>query len=55
MSAAPLKNSMMIFGIFGFLISLFLIYPKDESWGAALMVLFGVIFLASLASMSKAP
>jgi hypothetical protein len=51
--AVPLKGSFMVFAILGFLISIYLI--TNTAWRLAFMIVFVVMFIASLVSMSKAP
>lgn len=51
----PLKGSFMIMAILGFFISAYLVYPKNTNYGATFMLLFGLMFIASLISMTKAP
>ena len=46
----------MAVAMLGLFISAYLIYPDyGLTWGVTLMVLFGLMFIASLVSMSKAP
>jgi len=51
--AVPLKGSFMVFSILGFLISAYLISNND--YRLTFMIVFGVMFVASLVSMTKAP
>jgi len=51
--AVPLKGSFMVLSILGFLISSYLISNKD--YRLTFMIVFGVMFIASLVSMTKAP
>lgn len=51
--AVPLKGSFMVLSILGFLISAYLISNKD--YRITFMIVFGVMFVASLVSMTKAP
>lgn len=53
--AAPLKGSFMITAILGFLISAYYVYPQSTNFGLAFMIVFAVMFVASLVSMTKAP
>lgn len=48
----PLKGSFMLISILGFLVSVFYIYPKSNSYGFAFAIVFLVMFLASLLSMT---
>ena len=54
-NAAPLKGSFMVFGMVGFLISAYMVYTRSQSYGIAFMIVFAVMFIASLVSMTKAP
>lgn len=51
----PLKGSFMVLAIVGFLVTAYIVYPISFNFGVAFMVLFGVMFLASLISMGQAP
>ena len=53
--AVPLKGSFMVIAILGFLISAYIIFPKSRNFGAASMLVFVLMFIASLISMTKAP
>ncbi|MBI4151402.1 hypothetical protein HY496_00385 [Candidatus Woesearchaeota archaeon] len=53
--ATPLKGSFMAASILGILITLYLVYPANPSYGVAFLVVFGAMFVASLVSMTKAP
>lgn len=53
--AAPLKGSFMATAMLGFLISAYWVYPQSFQYGIAFMVVFAVMFLASMVSMTKAP
>lgn len=53
--AAPLKGSFMVTAILGFLISAYYVYPVSSSFGAACMLIFIAMFIASLISMTRAP
>ena len=53
--AAPLKGSFMMFSILGFIISTYLVYTRNKSYGLAFMIIFVLMFIASLISMTKAP
>ena len=52
---APLKGSFMVFGIVGFLVSTYLVYPESQNFGTALMLIFTAMFVASLVAMHKGP
>lgn len=51
--AVPLKGSFMVLSILGFLISAYMINNRD--YRITFMIVFGVMFVASLVSMTKAP
>ncbi len=53
--AVPLKSSFMVTAMLGFLISAYWVYPQNMTWGIAFLIVFAVMFVASLISMSKAP
>lgn len=45
----------MLTSMLGGLISLFYIYPRSNSWGAAFTFVFIVMFIAAILSMTYAP
>jgi len=53
--AAPLKGSFMASAMLGFFISAYYVYPKTYNFGIAFMIIFGLMFIAALISMTKAP
>ena len=53
--AAPLKASYMVTSILGFLISLYWVYPQSERFGIVFMLVFTLMFIASLISLTKGP
>ncbi len=53
--AAPLKSTFMLASILGLLISAYYVYPQSEDYGLAFLVVFGVMFAASVVSMTQAP
>ena len=53
--AAPLKGSFMISAILGFFISAYWVYLQSPNFGIAFMMIFALMFIASLVSMTKAP
>ena len=55
MKIAPLSGTFMITAIVGFLISAFYIFPKSSPWGLAFCVLFAIMFIAGMISVTKAP
>ena len=52
---APLKASFMAASILGIIISSIFILPDYPDWGMAFLILFVVMFIASLISMTYAP
>ena len=55
MKIAPLSGSFMITSIMGFLISAIYIFPRNNSWGLALCMLFAIMFIAAMISTTYAP
>ena len=53
--AVPLKSSFMVLAILGFLISAYVVYPQSANYGITFMIIFGVMLVAALVSMTKAP
>jgi hypothetical protein len=53
--AVPLKASFMVTAMLGFLVSAYWVYPQSFNYGLTFMVVFAVMFVASLVSMHKAP
>ena len=52
---APLKNSLMAASILGFIISAFYVNTLSRTWGFTFMLFFGLLFIASMISMTYAP
>ena len=52
-SPAPLPGSFMLISILGFFISSILIFPKSFNWGIAFIIVFIMMFIASILSMAK--
>ena len=53
--AAPLPHEWMIASIIGFFVSLLQVYPyMSRKWGFAFMLLFAIVFMASVVNMSNA-
>jgi hypothetical protein len=50
-----LKGSFMVIAILGFLISTYIVYPISFNFAMAFMLIFTLMFIASLISMTKAP
>jgi len=55
MQVAPLNSSFMVSSMLGILISLVWVYPNAPSWGAAFTLVFSIMFISSLISMTFAP
>jgi len=53
--AVPLKGSFMVMSILGFLLSYYYVYSISVNFGIACMLVFVIMFVASLVSMTKAP
>lgn len=53
-SVAPLDSSFMAISIIGFFISIFFVLPLSISWGTTFILFFGIMFIASMVSMSYA-
>jgi len=51
---APLNGAFMASSILGVLISLMYVYSINAKWGFAFIILFGIMFVASLVSMTLA-
>jgi len=50
----PLSGGFMVISIVGFFVSLFMVYNKvSHTWGVAMMLVFIIMFLASVVSMSN--
>jgi hypothetical protein len=52
--AAPLPHEWMIVSIIGFFVSLLMVWDINMKWGAAFMLFFVLMFIASIVSMSNA-
>ena len=53
--AAPLSNVYMLTSMLGFIISAWFIIPLSKPWGFALSLIFLLMFIASVISMTHAP
>lgn len=53
--AAPLKGSFMVTAILGFILSYYYVFPVSYNFGIACMIIFAVMFFASVVSMTKSP
>jgi hypothetical protein len=51
---APLNGAFMATSMIGGLISILWVYPKDMDWGVTFTVVFGLMFVASIISMTVA-
>ena len=51
---APLTGSFMIMAILGFIISTLYVYPRTASYGVSFAIVFALMFVASMISMSYA-
>ena len=52
MKVAPLTGTFMIISILGFIISLFLVYKVTPPFGIAFALIFALMFIASIISMT---
>jgi len=52
---APLKGSFMVISIVGFIISAIWVYKINPTWGFAFCLVFVMMFVASMISMTYAP
>ncbi len=53
--AAPLSSGHMLMSMFGLIVSLLVIMDLSRPWGLTLSLVFGMMFIASLISMTHAP
>ncbi|NQV08361.1 hypothetical protein HQ529_00750 [Candidatus Woesearchaeota archaeon] len=51
---APLTRGFMLTAIVGFFISIFLVYPKSPTLGFTFILIFMLMFIASVVSMTYA-
>ncbi|MEK6808145.1 MAG: hypothetical protein AABY14_00495 [Nanoarchaeota archaeon] len=51
----PLSGSFMITSIVGVMISIVYVYPKSAEWGFTFSLFFGLMFIASIISMTYSP
>jgi hypothetical protein len=54
-SVAPLPAGFMLTSLVGILLSIVWIYPQSESWGLGTGIIFVVMFVSSVISMSYGP
>jgi multisubunit Na+/H+ antiporter MnhB subunit len=52
---APLNSSFMVTSILGLLISIIWVYKQAPAWGAAFTVVFALMFISSIVSMTYGP
>lgn len=52
---APLPASFMVTAVIGFFVSVYMVLPRWRSWGFAFALLFVLMFIAALLSMTFAP
>ena len=52
---APLPNSFFLTSIIGFYISIIFVMPRSEDFGVAFSIVFIVMFIASMISLTYAP
>ena len=53
--AVPLKGSFMATAMLGFFISAYYVYPNNFNYGLTFMLIFVLMFIAAIISMTKAP
>jgi hypothetical protein len=51
---APLNSAYMGVSILGIMISLMYVLPQDYTWGVTIAIVFGIMFTASMISMTVA-
>jgi len=52
---APLNSAFMLSSILGLLISIFWVAPNSETWGIAFGLVFLIMFISSIVSMTYGP
>ncbi|MFP4190038.1 MAG: hypothetical protein ACLFNK_01865 [Candidatus Woesearchaeota archaeon] len=52
---APLSNSFFLISIVGLYVSLIFVTPKSPDYGVAFSIVFGIMFIASMISLTYAP
>ncbi len=52
---APLNSQFMLTSMLGFLISTVWVYPNYQSWGVAFALVFALMFISSIISMTHGP
>ena len=53
--AAPLSSGFMLASIIGFLVSVVYVWNLNKSFGFTFAIIFAVMFVASIVSMTHAP
>ncbi len=53
--AAPLSSGYMLASMFGLIVSVLVIMDLSRPWGLTFALIFGLMFIASLISMTHAP
>ena len=51
---APINSAFMASSILGILIGLMYVYPINSDWGVAFVIVFGIMFIAAIVSMTLA-
>lgn len=54
-SVAPLPAGFMLTSLVGILLSIVWVYPQSQSWGLGIGIIFSVMFVSSIISMSYGP
>ncbi|GEM_PF-1081339 len=54
-SIAPLPGGFMLTAIVGLLFSMLWVYPLNKSWGIGFTLIFGIMFISALISMTYGP
>ncbi len=55
LNIAPLNGGFMIVSIFGTIISAVYVFPRNMSWGFTMALIFVIMFVASMISMTYGP
>jgi len=55
LNVAPLTGGFMITSMVGFIISAIYIFPRSRTWGFTFTIFFGLMFIASMISMTYGP
>ena len=54
LNVAPLSGSFMLISILGFIVSAMYVFPRSASYGFAFALVFALMFIASMISMTYA-